>query len=148
MRGMEQEEAERGSFTRVAKELVSPNLLAHKDKGVKAWTACCLVDILRLCAPNAPYTGQQLKVGQDSPCAYYSFDGRLNAENGLGYIQRTHYEHPTGFSRSFECIQSAAPLRPRLVGFSEKCCSSHRHTILRAVDNESLHHFLRHLSKC
>ena len=65
MRAMEQEEYDRESFTKVAKELASPNLLAHKDKGVKAWTACCLVDILRLCAPDAPYTGQQLKVNID-----------------------------------------------------------------------------------
>lgn len=62
MRVMEQEENERDSFTKVAKELASPNLLAHKDKGVRAWTACCLVDILRLCAPDAPYTGAQLRV--------------------------------------------------------------------------------------
>ena len=62
MRDMEQEENEKESFTKVAKELASPNLLSHKDKGVRAWTACCLVDILRLCAPDAPYTGQQLKV--------------------------------------------------------------------------------------
>ena len=62
MKEMEQEENDRDSFTSVAKELASHNLLAHKDKGVKAWTACCLVDILRLCAPDAPYTGQQLKV--------------------------------------------------------------------------------------
>jgi sister-chromatid-cohesion protein PDS5 len=64
MKGMEQEENERESFTTVAKELASPNLLGHKDKGVRAWTACSLVEILRLCAPDAPYTGQQLKVGQ------------------------------------------------------------------------------------
>lgn len=62
LRDMEQGEIERDSFTKVAKELISPNLLAHKDKGVKAWTACCLVEILRLFAPDAPYTGQQLKV--------------------------------------------------------------------------------------
>ena len=62
MRGMDQGEIERDSLTTVAKELVNHNLLAHKDKGVKAWTACCLVDILRVCAPDAPYTGQQLKV--------------------------------------------------------------------------------------
>jgi len=62
MRGMEQDEDERDSFTAVANALASSNLLAHKDKGVRAWTACCLVDILRLCAPDAPYTGQQLKV--------------------------------------------------------------------------------------
>lgn len=65
MRGMEQEENERDSFTNVAKDLASPNLLGHKDKGVKAWTACCLVEILRLCAPDAPYTGQQLKVSNN-----------------------------------------------------------------------------------
>ena len=67
MRSMEQEENDRASFTRVAKELASPNLLAHKDKGIRAWTACCLVDILRLCAPDAPYTGQQLKVRRRRP---------------------------------------------------------------------------------
>ncbi|MCJ1248046.1 hypothetical protein MMC30_005261 [Trapelia coarctata] len=61
MRDMEQEENERESFTKVAKELASPNLLGHKDKGVKAWTAACLVDILRLCAPDAPFSGQQLR---------------------------------------------------------------------------------------
>ena len=68
MRDMEQDGNERDSFTKVAKDLASPNLLAHKDKGVKAWTACCLVDILRLCAPDAPYTGQQLKVSKLGEC--------------------------------------------------------------------------------
>ncbi|KAL9028362.1 MAG: hypothetical protein Q9196_003267 [Gyalolechia fulgens] len=61
MQNMEQDENERDSFTKVAKELVSPNLLGHKDKGVKALTATCLVDVLRLCAPDAPYTSQQLR---------------------------------------------------------------------------------------
>ncbi|KAL8928706.1 MAG: hypothetical protein Q9172_000769 [Xanthocarpia lactea] len=61
MRGMEQEQYEPDSFTKVAKELVNPNLLSHKDKGVKALTASCLVDILKLCAPDAPFTGQQLR---------------------------------------------------------------------------------------
>ncbi|KAI4259274.1 MAG: hypothetical protein LQ352_000814 [Teloschistes flavicans] len=62
MRDMDQEEEQRDSFTKVAKELINPNLIAHKDKGVKALTASCLVDILRLCAPDAPYTGQNLRV--------------------------------------------------------------------------------------
>lgn len=63
LKEMEQDEDDRASFLTVAKDLASPNLLAHKDKGIKALTACCLVDILRLCAPDAPYTGQQLKAG-------------------------------------------------------------------------------------
>ena len=63
-RDMEQDDSERDPFTHVAKELASPNLLAHKDNGVRAWTASCLVDVLRLCAPDAPFTGQQLKVSR------------------------------------------------------------------------------------
>jgi sister chromatid cohesion protein PDS5 len=47
---------------KVAKELAEPQLLGHKDKGVKAWVACCAVDTLRICAPNAPFTSKQLKV--------------------------------------------------------------------------------------
>ncbi|KAH0559344.1 hypothetical protein GP486_004143 [Trichoglossum hirsutum] len=61
LREMDQEEIDRDSVTKVAKELAGHHLLAHKDKGVRAWTACCLVDILRLCAPDAPFTVAQLK---------------------------------------------------------------------------------------
>ncbi|KAI9803264.1 MAG: hypothetical protein M1825_002055 [Sarcosagium campestre] len=61
LRDMDQEDNDRESFTKVAKELSNQLLLGHKDKGVRAWTACCLVDMLRLCAPNAPFTRSQLK---------------------------------------------------------------------------------------
>ena len=50
------------SVSKVAQDLSSPNLLAHKDKGIRAWTACCLVELLRICAPNAPFANKQLKV--------------------------------------------------------------------------------------
>ncbi|KAI1881581.1 hypothetical protein JX265_000407 [Neoarthrinium moseri] len=58
---MDQETVEKGSLTKVAKELASHNLLAHKEGGVKAYAASCLVDILKLCAPDAPFTPSQLK---------------------------------------------------------------------------------------
>ena len=63
LREMEQEEndAIKDSLGRVAKELADPQLLGHKDKGVKAWAACCSVDVLRLCAPHAPFTSKQLR---------------------------------------------------------------------------------------
>lgn len=61
---LEQETTDKDSLIKVAKDLVSHNLLTHKDKGVKAFVACCLVDILRVCAPNAPFTPAQLKVRQ------------------------------------------------------------------------------------
>jgi sister-chromatid-cohesion protein PDS5 len=60
---IEQEECDKASFTHTAQELCSPNLLAHKDPGVRALSCCCVADILRLCAPDAPFTETQLKVG-------------------------------------------------------------------------------------
>lgn len=62
LRKLEQEEVDTSSLTKVAQELATPQLLAHKDKGVRAWAGCCIVDVLRLCAPDAPFTGNQLKV--------------------------------------------------------------------------------------
>ncbi|EPQ65699.1 Bgt-2565 [Blumeria graminis f. sp. tritici] len=59
--GEEQEEVHKDSLTKVAKDLASQHLLCHKDKGVRAFTACCLVDILKICAPDAPFTPSQLK---------------------------------------------------------------------------------------
>ncbi|KAF7551564.1 hypothetical protein G7Z17_g4899 [Cylindrodendrum hubeiense] len=50
------------SLKDVASKLGHRNLLQHKDRGVKAYTACCLVDILRLYVPDAPLTDDQLKM--------------------------------------------------------------------------------------
>lgn len=50
------------SLKTVASQLAHRNLLQHKDRGVKAYTACCLVDLLRLYVPDAPFTDEQLKV--------------------------------------------------------------------------------------
>ncbi|KAI3336840.1 armadillo-type protein [Xylariaceae sp. AK1471] len=58
---MDQESADKESLHGVAKDLASHNLLAHKEAGVKAYAAACLVDILKLCAPEAPFTPKQLK---------------------------------------------------------------------------------------
>ena len=58
----DEDEAFRSSFTKSSKELADPQLLDHKDKGVRAWVACCAVDVLRLCAPDAPFTERQLRV--------------------------------------------------------------------------------------
>lgn len=41
-------------------DLLDRKLLRHKDKGIKAFISCCLSDILRLYAPDAPYTDVQL----------------------------------------------------------------------------------------
>ncbi|KAK2836917.1 hypothetical protein FQN49_006592 [Arthroderma sp. PD_2] len=61
LRMLDQEETDRNSLSKVSQELAAGHLLGHRDKGVRAWTACCVVDILRLCAPDAPFTVNQLK---------------------------------------------------------------------------------------
>ncbi|KAJ7160887.1 armadillo-type protein [Mycena filopes] len=58
---MEQDLVDVTSLGVVRKELISSTLLLHKDRGVKAYTACCLADILRLTAPDAPYTQAELR---------------------------------------------------------------------------------------
>lgn len=62
LRTIDQDEAHRESLEPVAAQLVSPSLLQHKDVGVRAWTCCCLVDMLKLFAPDAPYPAKNLKV--------------------------------------------------------------------------------------
>ena len=52
------------SLDSVAKDLLAPSLLLHKEKGVKAYLACCLADVLRLYAPQAPYTEPEIKVSR------------------------------------------------------------------------------------
>ncbi|CZT03551.1 related to SPO76 protein [Rhynchosporium agropyri] len=61
LRDMGELAIDKDSFGKVAKELAGQNLLGHKDKGVRAYVACCLVDILKLCAPSAPFTPSQTK---------------------------------------------------------------------------------------
>ncbi|KAI9698076.1 MAG: hypothetical protein M1820_007584 [Bogoriella megaspora] len=61
LESIEQDAADRETLTPVADELAHAHLLGHKDRGVRAYTACCLVEMFRLCAPDAPYTEKQLK---------------------------------------------------------------------------------------
>lgn len=62
LKDFEQEMVDVDSIRQAAKELCNIQLLGHKDRGVKAYTACCLSEILRLFAPDAPYTATNLKV--------------------------------------------------------------------------------------
>ncbi|KAH8116096.1 armadillo-type protein [Phellopilus nigrolimitatus] len=58
---LDQDNVDTKSLRPVCKELISTSIFLHKDKGVKAFAACCLADILRLFAPDAPYTGPELR---------------------------------------------------------------------------------------
>lgn len=63
LRKVEQETVDRDTMAVVSQDLANGQLLSHKDPGVRALTTCCIVDLLRVCAPDAPFTGKQLKVG-------------------------------------------------------------------------------------
>jgi sister-chromatid-cohesion protein PDS5 len=95
LRDMDQEETDKDSLTKVAKELVGQNLIGHKDKGVRAYTACCLVDVLKLCAPDAPYTQSQLRV-----CGPPQTEEQL-ADGSIGHL---HSVRPNYSSRSFRSL--------------------------------------------
>eukprot|EP00601_Ochromonadales_sp_CCMP2298_P006844 CAMPEP_0173208958 /NCGR_PEP_ID=MMETSP1141-20130122/22822_1 /TAXON_ID=483371 /ORGANISM="non described non described, Strain CCMP2298" /LENGTH=211 /DNA_ID=CAMNT_0014135501 /DNA_START=122 /DNA_END=753 /DNA_ORIENTATION=+ len=41
-----------------AQQLVSPKLLSHSDKDVRLLSVCCIVDVLRVFAPEAPYNNE------------------------------------------------------------------------------------------
>lgn len=69
LRTIDQDEAHRDSLLPVAQELAHQSLLQHKDNGVRAWTVCCIVDMLKLFAPDAPYPGSKLKVDKVPTCA-------------------------------------------------------------------------------
>ncbi|OBZ77502.1 Sister chromatid cohesion protein pds5 [Grifola frondosa] len=58
---MDQELVDVHSLSAVRKELINTSILLHKDRGVKAYAACCLADLLRLYAPDAPYTHTELR---------------------------------------------------------------------------------------
>lgn len=58
---LDQETVDTSSLNTTHSELINVSLLLHKDRGVKAYTACCLADILRLYAPEAPYTEHELR---------------------------------------------------------------------------------------
>ncbi|CAM0142250.1 unnamed protein product [Umbelopsis sp. WA50703] len=50
------------SLKSVAKQLASNDFLKHRDKGIRAITACCLADILKLYAVDQPpYSDNELK---------------------------------------------------------------------------------------
>ena len=57
---LDDEEVDLMSLKLVTKDLVDKRLLNHPSIGVQAFTCCCLSDILRLHAPNAPYPDEQL----------------------------------------------------------------------------------------
>ncbi|SCU94888.1 LADA_0G12090g1_1 [Lachancea dasiensis] len=58
--GLQQGVVNLATVNRYKSELVNRKVLKSKDLGIRAFAACCLSDILRLYAPDAPYTDKEL----------------------------------------------------------------------------------------
>ncbi|OLY83379.1 Sister chromatid cohesion protein pds5 [Smittium mucronatum] len=57
---IDQETVDTRSLAPVAKQLISNKITEHQNQSVQSYAACCLVDILRLFAPEAPYDNAEL----------------------------------------------------------------------------------------
>ncbi|KAI9505130.1 armadillo-type protein [Coemansia spiralis] len=61
LNGLEQETVDTQSLDTVTQQLLAPSLLKHKEAGIVAYATCCIADILRLYAPEAPYSDSEIK---------------------------------------------------------------------------------------
>ncbi|KAJ2888120.1 Sister chromatid cohesion protein pds5 [Coemansia asiatica] len=61
LNNLEQETIDTHSLDSITRQLLAPALLKHKESGVVAYVTCCISDILRLYAPEAPYSDDEIK---------------------------------------------------------------------------------------
>ncbi|KAI5955434.1 PDS5 [Candida margitis] len=73
------------SLKSVTKDLVDKRLLNHPSIGVQAFACCCISDILRLHAPNAPYQDEQLSL------VFESFFKQFSRLATTGKTERPQY---------------------------------------------------------
>lgn len=62
MSPIDQDHVDRSELLGLADQLAAPGLIKHMDKAVRILTACCIANILRLFAPDAPYSIDQFEV--------------------------------------------------------------------------------------
>ena len=102
----EDEQVDSRLWTGLAGDLAHANLLGHKDKGVRAWTISCIIDVLKICAPDAPFQANALKVGLLNGTV-------LQLElTLLGYLHCHHQYHHSSAVRPYQCLQRATCLHP------------------------------------
>lgn len=55
-------ESHQSTLDPISRGIVKDEFVKHSDAAIRLLASCCLANILRLYAPNAPYTSTQLKV--------------------------------------------------------------------------------------
>lgn len=98
LRAYDEDQVDSQKFTPLAQDLANPNLLGHKDKGVRAWAISCVVDVLKTCAPEAPFLDAQLKVRCQSAltCRWTKIV--------LGHLHSHHQFDSASACRPDECV--------------------------------------------
>ncbi|KAJ3367536.1 hypothetical protein GGF31_007438 [Allomyces arbusculus] len=84
---LRQDSTDASSCNHVAKDLVTPSLLNHRDRGVRILVACCLAEILRIYAPEAPYEDDQIKA------IFELFALQLRAIGNVDDAYHAYYAH-------------------------------------------------------
>ena len=84
---IDQDKVDRASLTSITKDLINKKLLKHSNAGVQALTCCCLADILRIYAPDAPYTALQLSL--IFQCMFQQFKRLCDPQNP--FVQHQTY---------------------------------------------------------
>lgn len=74
-------------FQSVAQDLANKKLLKHNNAGVKVYTCCCIADILRIYAPDAPYLARELSA--IFRAFFVQLRQLVNPENPY-YLQQNH----------------------------------------------------------
>lgn len=95
---LDQDNVDLNSLSTIKKDLLLPGILLHNDRGVKAYAACCLVDILGLYAPEAPFT-------EDELCDIFKFI-IVQLGKGLKLSEDTYYPQYYHILESLSSVKS------------------------------------------
>ncbi|OBA19025.1 hypothetical protein METBIDRAFT_47278 [Metschnikowia bicuspidata var. bicuspidata NRRL YB-4993] len=84
---VDQELAVLEDYKDLARNLANPKLIKHANVGVKAFTACAIADIIRLYAPDAPFTEEELS---DIFRAFFAQFSHLWDEDNPYFLQQSY----------------------------------------------------------
>ncbi|KAG7816524.1 hypothetical protein KL928_004566 [Ogataea angusta] len=84
---LDQDKVDLKSLEEIKDSLINKKLLKHSNSGVQAFCACCLADVLRFYAPDAPYNASQLS---DLFKLFFSQFKQMGNPDGPFYHQQTY----------------------------------------------------------
>ena len=114
---MDQEAVDMRSLATISKDLIHQLIFLHRDKVVKGYAACCMADLLRLYAPDTPYTVLELKVSS-LPFDLVAHPIYIVAS---GYVSIFLSPVIHGFERNRRAVVCQVCLSSRVNGYHQDC---------------------------